>query len=101
MKTLEAHPEVDGDIFSASHWYEQQKYGLGAEFADEVLRMYPIILQNPKRFPFRRKGVRWCRVERFSYIVIYVERRKTVWIVAVVHIRRHPDFWVKRLDDIP
>ncbi|MEI6231981.1 MAG: hypothetical protein WCT04_02950 [Planctomycetota bacterium] len=37
----------------------------------------------------------------FASNVVYTERPSTIWIVAVAHRSRRPDYWTKRLKDIP
>ncbi len=101
MKAVDAHPEARAEIKAAARWYEDQKSELGVEFAVAVEDAFAKIRANPKGFPFRSKGIRRCPLERFPYNVFYVERASAAWVMAVSHIKRHPDYWKNRLQDIP
>jgi toxin ParE1/3/4 len=86
---------------AAIEWYEREEPGVGIRFDNEVDQTYLKIHSNPKAWPKWHKNVRRIAVERFPYNVIYVERSTAIWIVAVAHAKRRPNYWVKRLKDIP
>ena len=70
-------------------------------FLDAVKNAYLLIQQSPARWPLRTKTVRKCPLEKFPFNVIFTERSETIWIVAVAHTSRRPNYWAKRLKDIP
>jgi hypothetical protein len=43
-----------------------------------------------------RRSVRRILVHGFPYSLIYLERARTVWILAVAHHRRRPGYWRRR-----
>jgi hypothetical protein len=39
-------------------------------------------------------------VKRFPYGIIYRVDGQEVFIAAVMHLKRHPDYWIDRVNDI-
>jgi len=35
--------------------------------------------------------------QEFPYAVVYLEQPDRVWIVAIMHLKRRPGYWRKRL----
>ena len=81
----------------AINFYNQQREGLGHEFAAEVLNTINRILRYPEAWNKLSKRTRRCRTKRFPYGVIYQIRGDRVLIVAVAHLRRKPRYWRNRL----
>lgn len=87
------------EIEEAVDFYEDIQPGLGAEFEDEVRSTAQRILDNPLVWPkLPHSSVRRCRLRRFPYGLVYQVRHSHVLIVAVMHLRRHPEYWRARLD---
>jgi plasmid stabilization system protein ParE len=94
-------PEVQQDIAEAADWYDARQPGLGAQFTEEVIRVWDVLAENPllhaRRHP--RKHIRWRYPERFPYRVIYevLEDERTVIVAAVLHAARHDRHWQRRV----
>ena len=81
------------ELREAVRYDNQQREGLGREFAAEVrkaterisklLNTWPPISDNARRFLLRR----------FPYGIVYLVEHKTVFIVAVMHLSRDPVLW--------
>ena len=56
-----ARPEVDADMAEAATWYEDQQPGLGAEFLEEVFRVWDALAENPllNSRRTRRRNLHW------------------------------------------
>ena len=95
------HPEARAEFRAAALWYEQEKTNLGREFIDAVEAGIAAILENPTRFGPIEKGVRRCALKRFPYRIhyLYSEQPQQVIIYAVMHVRRHPDYWKHRVPE--
>jgi toxin ParE1/3/4 len=84
----------------ASAWYEARQPGLGAEFVEEVVRVWHALAVNPllnsRRHP--GKNIRWRYPERFPYRIIYevFEAERVVVVAAVLHAARHDRSWQQR-----
>lgn len=94
-------PEVEQDVVEAADWYEARQPGLGAEFVEEILRVWDALAENPllqcRRHPVR--NVQWRYPERFPFRVVYEvsEVDQVVVVAAVLHAARHDREWVRRV----
>jgi plasmid stabilization system protein ParE len=95
-------PEVEQDVAEAAGWYDLQQPGLGAEFREEVIRVFDALAANPLLYCRRHpcKNIRWRYPDRFPYRVIYEvqEAGKLVVVAAVLHAARHDRRWRRRMD---
>ena len=97
MKRLVFHREAEEEYAKAIAYYEGCRQGLGQDFQDEVERGTTRIARNPFECPrYKETSFRKCVLRRFPYSVFYLDRDETVWIAAVAHQKRRPDYWLKR-----
>ena len=98
---IEFRPEVEQDVADAAAWYEARQPGLGAEFVEEVIRVWDALATDPllKSRRLHARNIRWRFPDRFPYRIIYevVEPEKTVIVAAVLHAARHDRHWQKRI----
>ncbi len=98
---IEFRPEVEQDMAEAAAWYEARQPGLGAEFVEEIIRVWDALAENPllncRHHP--TKHIRWRYPDRFPYRVIYevLEAERTVVVAAVLHAARHDRHWRRRV----
>ncbi|HEY2156637.1 MAG TPA: type II toxin-antitoxin system RelE/ParE family toxin [Isosphaeraceae bacterium] len=88
----QAHAEFD----EAFDWYEQQRAGLGVEFAGHVRAVFDRIAAMPELFAPVYRDVRKASVRKFPYTVFYRVKPKSVVVLAVFHGKRNPDDWKSR-----
>jgi plasmid stabilization system protein ParE len=94
---IEILSAAEDELADAISYYNEQSEGLGYEFAAEIDQTFARILQFPDAwFPLSPR-TRRCRAKRFPYGVIYQVRSDIILVVAIMHMRRHPDSWKKRL----
>jgi toxin ParE1/3/4 len=72
---------------------------LGAEFLVEVDRAIEKVRESPMIWPFgdEDRGIRRYLVHRFPYGVVYRVSNQIIQIIAVMLLRRHPDYWRGRV----
>jgi plasmid stabilization system protein ParE len=75
------------------------KIRLGLQFVSAVETLLDRIRVNPLRFPPIEKTIRKGRLVRFPYGIIYRIRPKDIQIIAVMHLKREPNYWRNRLRD--
>lgn len=99
MYSVDVHPDVYGELEHSRAWYEARAKNLGTEFLAEVDRSIYTVRESPAIWPFRdeRRSIRRYLIHRFPYGVIYRIREDTVQVLAVMHLRRHPDYWRGRV----
>lgn len=87
---------ANDELNDACDWFERQQSGLGTRFRSDVREATRLIAGSPLLFPVELEDVRRYAMSRFSYTLRYVLRGDEVWIMAVSHQHRRPDYWVER-----
>jgi len=85
------------DLLESFEYYEEQREGLGFEFAEEVQTAIERIIQYPQAWSLVSKRTRRCRTKRFPFGIIYQVRRETLLIIAIVNLHREPQSWRTRV----
>ena len=88
---------AEADLVDAVAYYNDQSEGLGYEFAAEIRQTLARIVRFPDAWHPLSQRTRRCRTKRFPYGVVYQVRGDLVLVVAIMHLRRHPDSWRQRL----
>ncbi len=78
-------------------WYESRKQGLGYDFLAQVRSAFLQVEENPLRFAPIYGNVRRALVRRFPFKVFYILEAGTVEVIGLVHARRDPHVWRKRV----
>lgn len=95
MKLL-VDPEALVEARNAAAFYEDGQPGLGKAFlagveaATEEIVRYPLMWRRIKG-RFRR-----YLIPRFPYGLIYAVQGNTIYVAAVMHLKRKPGYWVAR-----
>ncbi|CAN1722889.1 toxin ParE1/3/4 [Hyphomicrobium sp. 1Nfss2.1] len=90
-------PSAVSEIGDAAAWYEAEKTGLAIEFLVEFNSAVERLLEFPNAWPNVGKRVRRLQLRRFPYGIIYQLREDEIFIVAVAHLHRRPQYWKDRL----
>ena len=72
-------------------------WNLGGRFFDEIESLISDIRDDPDRVPIFDSPARRHFSNLFPYAVIYVNQPDRIVILAVMHMKRHPDYWKHRL----
>ena len=94
--TFAFHPEAEAEFNEAIEYYEEIEPGLGYDFALEVYSAIQRAVAFPKAWPVIEGEIRRSLVKRFPYGVVYCEETDGIYIAAVMHLHRHPDYWKHR-----
>ncbi|MEK6725341.1 MAG: type II toxin-antitoxin system RelE/ParE family toxin [Deltaproteobacteria bacterium] len=94
--TFSFHPEAKDEFNEAIEYYENCEPGLGYDFSIEAHAAIQNIADYPTVWPIIEEDVRCCLVNRFPYGIIYSIEQDGIFILAVMHQRRHPDYWKNR-----
>ena len=89
--------EAEIEFSESVTYYESKESGLGIRFRDEAEAVVNWIVKNPEIPRLRPKGYRWVNFPVFQHYVAYIIRGDIIWIVAIVHAHRRPEFWLERL----
>lgn len=93
-------PQAEADLAAAFDWYQQRKPGLGFELLDEAETSISSLSEQPFRHQCRYRDARTARLRRFPYVVIYTVRESSVFVLGVVHERRHPRVFRQRAQQV-
>ncbi len=96
--TYSFHPEAEEEFIGAIDYFEEVEIGLGYDFAVEVYSSIERTTSFPKAWPVLEGDIRRCLVGRFPYGVLYSEEKDTIFIVAVMHLHRDPEYWKHRME---
>ena len=90
---------ANNELIDAYNWYEGQQTGLGSRFKSAVREASHHIAGAPLLYPVELDEVRRYVMNRFPFTLRYVLRGDEVWVMAVSHQHRHPDYWVERIQN--
>jgi toxin ParE1/3/4 len=97
LKPVTIHPEALEEFDQAAAHFSEIVPHLGRRFFAAIQRLINEVRQTPATFRYIRKPARRHLSADFPYAIIYVERRSDIWILAVMHLRRKPGYWTRRL----
>ena len=97
MRAILFLAEADEELQLAARFYEGRRRGLGRDFLSEVRAATDRLVRHPEAAPVILKSVRRAGVHRFPYDVIYRIKPDAIEIVAIMHHRRAPEYWINRL----
>lgn len=95
--TLITLAEAEQEFIQSVAYYESRESGLGSRFRDEVVAAVDWISRFPQAPRLRPKGYRRVNLRVFPHYVAYIVRGDTIWIVAIAHGHRRPEFWIGRI----
>ena len=84
------------ELDDATQYYEIEYQGLGKRFRDEVRKAAKRISEYPEAWSVERGEVRKCTLHKFPYKLLYSVESNHVFIIAVAHQHRRPDYWIER-----
>lgn len=89
-------PEARSELRAAVDYYESQADGLGKKLWLEVEEHLAWIAHHHTLPRLRPGGYRRVNLRVFPYLIAYMVRGDAIWILAIAHSHREPDFWIKR-----
>lgn len=87
---------AERELNDAAQYYELERPGLGAVFIAEVQRCTEAIVAHPDAAPVVRGQLRRRLCHRFPYGLLYSMVGDELRVLAVMHLRRRPGYWVGR-----
>jgi len=98
MKPVVLHSEADAEYAVAAEYYASVSPNLGGRFYDEIERLIAEIGRAPKRFRQYDPPARRNLGRSFPFAVVYLDEPDCVWVVAIMHLHRDPDYWKQRIE---
>ncbi len=97
MSEVHFHPRVEPETVATARYYNRQRPGLGGDFTAAVERTVALIVAMPLIGTPIRGTIRRQQVQRFPFTIIYRVEGEHIYIAAVMHERRRPDYWIRRV----
>lgn len=97
MKPHIIHPEAGEEYARAVEYDKGIAPELGDRFHDEIERLIHEVRRPPERVFRSSPPAQRALARKFPYSVVHLEPMDPMWIVAVMHAKRHPGYWCERL----
>ncbi len=89
-------PEAKAELRQTALFYEDCRDGLGLEFLEAVESALDQIRRHPTLWRILKGRFRRYLVHQFPYGVIYSIEGRTIYVTAVMHLKRKPGYWESR-----
>jgi plasmid stabilization system protein ParE len=96
-QNIEFHALAREELAESAQWYEDKKSGLGEEFLNEVTIKLERIAKRPQSHAVAHKNVRQVSLTRFPYLIYYIIKPPSIYILSIWHKKRNRDGWKTRL----
>ena len=88
--------EASTELADAIVYYEAIENGLGVRLKEEVRNALAWIAENPELARLRSHDHRRLNLKVFPYYLAYAIWKDTIWILAIAHSARRPEYWIDR-----
>jgi toxin ParE1/3/4 len=97
-KPVSLHEEASAELELAVEWYAERSVPAGERLLDDALELLDRIGEAPHAFPIHTHGTRRAVMPTvYPYSIVYLDENECVFVVAFVHARRRPGYWLHRL----
>jgi len=96
-KPYRLHPLAWQEIEAGDEWYASRSAQASMNFVSDVFSAIENIRKAPQRWPEYLHGTRRFALDRFPFLIVYLDAAEFVNIVAVAHSKRKPGYWKKRI----
>jgi len=93
------HPEALDEIEDAMDWLSRDSNWAPEQFLAEYDAHVAKIKARPDSYRKVHREFRRLNLNRFRHAIIYRLRGNDIYIIAVMHEKRHPDYWKHRVGD--
>lgn len=97
MRMLVA-PEARLEFEAAQRYYQQLLPGLGAALREEVRTALRRIRTWPLACPIESADIRRLTLSRFPYKLLYAIEVDHLYLIAIAHQHRRPEYWIHRVE---
>ena len=88
--------EAEAEFADAIARYESIESGLGVRLKEEVKSAITWISSQPSLPRIRPKGYRRVNLRIFPYYIAYIIHADEIWVLAVAHSAKFPEYWITR-----
>jgi hypothetical protein len=91
------HPLARLEYIEGTKFYSNVSKTLAIDFVKEVDEAITRVRQMPHAWTPISKNCRRCLTKRFPYGIIYKVFPDHIFIVAIMHLHRDPEYWKNRI----
>jgi toxin ParE1/3/4 len=91
------HPEAAKEYLDAVAYYAGIRPRLAESFIHAVETGIERILASPDTWKIIEEDVHRYLIHRFPFGIYYAIENDRMYIYAVMHLSRHPDYWKERI----
>lgn len=95
-RQIELHPEAEQEYLHAISWYGQRSITAGTRFESAFQQALNKIHDSPRRWTTYFDDVHRYTLHRFPFNIFYRLDAERIFVVAIAHGRRRPDYWLTR-----
>ena len=85
------------ELDDAIQFYEIKEKGLGEKFKHAVKAGVSRICEYPYTWPREKGELQRYLLHKFPYKIIYSVEKNYIYILAIAHCHRRPDYWIDRI----
>ena len=105
MKSVSFSAEALAEIRSTRAWYEERSPEAASHFVDAIDEAVERIGGRPRSFvrvplPGYDAELRRARLRSFPYSLVFLERRRSITIIAIAHDKRRPLYWLAHIREL-
>jgi plasmid stabilization system protein ParE len=91
---VEFSPEAKREFDDGERYYERQVPGLGLRFRVDLQSAVRRLRTWPLAAPVERGAIRRMMLSRFTYKLLYSVDADRIYVIAVAHLHRAPEYWI-------
>lgn len=95
MRNIVFRASANAQLVAAKAWYDQQRHGLGDEFARSLESAINRVARNPFAAPSVYQSVRRVLLKRFPHSVFYIADDDNLLVLSCLHTRHSTVDWSK------
>ena len=90
------HPQAQKELEQTILFYKKQQAGLEKRFIEAAEDAINRVCRSPLLYRKIDDDIRKCRLLHFPYAIIFRPRPSQIEIIAVMHLRKQPNYWQSR-----
>ena len=101
MKSVNVHSAARRELAEAMAWYDERCAGLGLDLLAEFQKATTKLRRASELCPhYKRTDYRKQQLERFPFLIFFLELPDCLWIAAIAPGARQPDYWKQRKPEL-
>ena len=91
--TVKISPSAKSDVGAPFDWYKERSAKAATSFRAEVLAVFDRLTSDPDQWARQDETVRRFVMRQLPYTVYFEVVGQVVWILAVGHHSKKPNYW--------